>query len=288
MSRIEAVIPTFNAPSERLAQAIKSCLACADVGRVVVVDDGSEPPVDSGGEAMPKVALVRRSNKGPSAARNAGAREAKADFVLFLDDDDEAIPEGVAAMLALAEEHNAAAVVAARFNVMPGGNAVRKDVPAEWARRKIPDPGDVFRPIALFGASGVLVHRRVFEQDIYFDERLWHGEDREFLRRVASKGSVVVSPEPALRVRIHEGADNLSGAKHMSRRVRDHLILLDRYRDQKSQYHLREQSAWLVNAAAKARVDRDAWNGLVAAMNERGWIVPLKARLRRMIKGSAK
>lgn len=284
MTRIEAVIPTHNAPSERLAAAIKSCLACEGMGRVVVVDDGSAEAVDAGG--VPSVVVVRQENKGPSAARNAGARECKADLVLFLDDDDEAIAEGVARMVALAEEHNAAAVVAARVNLKPGGQTVRKDVPEEWAGRKIPDPGDVFRPIAIFGASGVLVHRRVFEQGIWFDERLWHGEDREFLRKVASKGAVVVSPEPATRVRIHEGADNLSGVKHMSRWVRDHLILLDRYRDQKSQYHLREQSVWLANAAAKARVERDAWNGLVAAMNERGWPVPIKARLRRLLKGA--
>jgi GT2 family glycosyltransferase len=57
---------------------------------VIVVDDGSEPPVDPSllaGFASSR--LVRRNGGGPAAARNAGAAAARGAFLLFTDDDTE-------------------------------------------------------------------------------------------------------------------------------------------------------------------------------------------------------
>ena len=68
---------------------------------------------------------------------------------------------------------------------------------------------------------------------------LQHGEDREFLRRVAGIGKLAVSAEAALRIAIHEGGTNLSSQSRFPRRIRDHVVVLDRYPDVRSQFHLR-------------------------------------------------
>lgn len=295
MPDLDIVIPTFNAPAERLGRAVRGALDCDDVRRVIVVDDGSATPLHADALALPadalaKVLVLHQSNAGPSAARNQGLRAATADFILCVDDDDELIPKGVAAMVGLADRLNAAGAVAARFNVKSSGpqvNSVLKDVPTEWAGRSLPDPADVFTPIGLFGGSGLLVHRRVPAEGIFFDESLQHGEDREFLRRVAGIGKLAVSAEPALRVAIHEGGTNLSSQSKFPRRIRDHVVVLDRYPDVRSQFHMRNATTWLVNAAAKARVDRESWSILLAACRKRGWSIPLKARLRRLIRGAS-
>lgn len=295
MTSLDIVIPTFNAPADRLGRVLRSALACDDVGRVIIVDDGSSssPTAKSfglGADSLEKLVVLTQLNAGPSAARNQGLRTATADFILCVDDDDELIPKGVAAMVALADRLNAAGAVAARFNVKslgPNVNSVLKDVPPEWAGRSLPDPADVFTPIALFGGSGILVHRRVPAEGIFFDESLQHGEDREFLRRVAGIGKLAVSAEPALRVAIHEGGTNLSSHSKFPRRIRDHVVVLDRYLDVRSQFHMRSATTWLLDAAAKARVDRESWSILLAACRKRGWSIPLKARLRRHIRGAS-
>jgi glycosyltransferase involved in cell wall biosynthesis len=85
------VVPTYNRPSS-VARAVSSVLAqtVADL-ECLVVDDGSVElpslPEDD------RVRLIPRSARGgPSAARNTGAREAKARFLAFLDDDDAWLP----------------------------------------------------------------------------------------------------------------------------------------------------------------------------------------------------
>ena len=55
---------------------------------VIVVDDGSQPPLTA--ESLPAdvdVLVLRLEGEGPAAARNAGARVARGDIVLFTDDD---------------------------------------------------------------------------------------------------------------------------------------------------------------------------------------------------------
>jgi hypothetical protein len=88
---LSIVIPTRDRP-ELLRAALRSALAQegADV-EVLVVDDGSQPPVALDDD--PRLRVLRlEPSQGGSAARNLGAREARAARVLWLDDDDELLP----------------------------------------------------------------------------------------------------------------------------------------------------------------------------------------------------
>lgn len=280
MTRFDVVIPTFNAPAARLAAAVRSARACDGISRVIVVDDGSHPVTG----ACEGCELIRQDNTGPSAARNRGLEASDSAWVVFLDDDDELIPAGVAAMIALAEKLDAVACVAARFE-RRGGLVRRKDVPGEWAGRALPHWSDVLRPIAIFGASGLLVSRRMVEAGMRFDPGLRVGEDREFLARVGRTGAIAVSEEPALTVALRDEG-NLTSASHLARRIRDHVVIAERFREPACDGHLREATTWLVNAAAKAGVDEESWRVLLGLMQGRGWPVPLKARVRRMFRGA--
>lgn len=96
---VSVVIPSFNA---RLwvERAVESALAQRGVGvDVVVVDDGS---TDGSADALRRfegrVRVLVRSNAGAAAARNRGLREARAEWLLFLDADDY-LEDGVAQAL---------------------------------------------------------------------------------------------------------------------------------------------------------------------------------------------
>lgn len=86
---VSVVIAAYNA-AEWLGQAVMSALnqTCKPL-EVVVVDDGSE---DNTAEIAcvfgENVRLIQQENAGAGAARNAGIRAAKGDFVAFLDSDD--------------------------------------------------------------------------------------------------------------------------------------------------------------------------------------------------------
>lgn len=84
--RASVVITTFQRP-EMLAEALRSVeRQSVRPLEVIVVDDGSEPPVAV--ESELPVRVLRLERRGASAARNAGLAAAVGDVVFFLDDDD--------------------------------------------------------------------------------------------------------------------------------------------------------------------------------------------------------
>jgi glycosyltransferase involved in cell wall biosynthesis len=94
MSSVSAVIPVHNGEAT-IARAIDSALA-QRIDRpteVVVVDDGSTdstPRILESYGARTKV--VTQPNRGPAAARNAGVRASRGDYLAFLDADDQWLP----------------------------------------------------------------------------------------------------------------------------------------------------------------------------------------------------
>jgi GT2 family glycosyltransferase len=89
---VSVVIPTRDRP-ERLARCLEA-LANQTLPRhefeVIVADDGSSEPVapvaKSFGDRI-NVRVVRQGSRGPAAARNAGARQARGKLLAFTDDD---------------------------------------------------------------------------------------------------------------------------------------------------------------------------------------------------------
>jgi len=86
---VSAVIPTYNR-AQFVGYAIESVLAQSrPVDEIIVVDDGStDDTVERLKKYAPAVRCVSQENRGPSAARNRGIKEAHGDFVAFLDSDD--------------------------------------------------------------------------------------------------------------------------------------------------------------------------------------------------------
>jgi glycosyltransferase involved in cell wall biosynthesis len=89
MAQLTVVIPTCNRP-HLFKGALESVIGQAPRVDVVVVDDGSTPPLEASVADIPRsVRIVRRdSSAGPAAARNTGVQQATSEFIAFLDDDD--------------------------------------------------------------------------------------------------------------------------------------------------------------------------------------------------------
>ena len=87
--RATVVIATRDRPdSLRRTLAALARQDTAHSWELVVVDDGSEPPVDEALlAALPGARILRSGGVGPARARNAGLAAARGEHVLFTDDD---------------------------------------------------------------------------------------------------------------------------------------------------------------------------------------------------------
>jgi glycosyltransferase involved in cell wall biosynthesis len=86
---VSVIVPTFNRPS-LLQEALESIAAQTVLPReVIVVDDGENPVTpEIVARFSPLCRLIRQPGQGVQAARNAGVRAARAEWIALLDDDD--------------------------------------------------------------------------------------------------------------------------------------------------------------------------------------------------------
>ena len=181
--RIVVVIPVRDRPLLVL-RAVKSVATqLPPPAQVIVVDDGSEPPVEpesliQGAHvegAQVDVRLVRVPHGGVSSARNAGVAAADADWITFLDSDDEAAPGWLAAIAAAAAAGATLFSCAAEYRWDDGTSDVPVPAPM-W-------PGAEGR--ALFLAGTFALPRTVFQEAGGYRAGLRHGENTDLGWRVA-------------------------------------------------------------------------------------------------------
>jgi glycosyltransferase involved in cell wall biosynthesis len=116
---ISVIIPTFNR-AHYVTGAVQSALAQRDVAvEIIVVDDGSTD--DTRARLAPyvdrdQVRYIDQPNAGAGAARNAGLRAARGEYVAFLDADDLWEPFKLSLQLAYLDQHPDVALVSTDFS----------------------------------------------------------------------------------------------------------------------------------------------------------------------------
>src|SRR5215211_9350661 len=96
---VSVVIPCYN-QAHFLGEAIESVLSQSYRNfEILVVDDGSTDNTSEVASRYERVRIVRQENRGLSGARNRGLREAKGEYVVFLDADDRLLPGALEASL---------------------------------------------------------------------------------------------------------------------------------------------------------------------------------------------
>ena len=215
--RVSVVIPAFNAESH-----IEPCLVSvfdqgADLAmEVIVVDDGSTDGTVMRLREFPQLICLQQSNAGPAAARNAGVRRARGEFVAFLDADD-LWPEGkLRIQIDMLMRHQDAA--------MCFGDCRQFEEASWWPRTLFETSGygerawgaGPYLPEAyarllrdnFITTGSVVVRRQVLDEIGGFDQGLRLVEDLELWLRIARHHPVLWSKDVCLLRRRHAG--NLS------------------------------------------------------------------------------
>lgn len=210
---LSIVMPTYNS-----ANTVREALASVEAQtfrdfEVIVVDDastdGTPALLQTGYAGVPGRRLIALSeNGGPARSRNRGIREARAEWVAFLDSDDLWTPRRLELQMRLAQQHPGVVMFCGR----PAPFRVDEDAIEESHERhgRWGVEGDRFltleelsehNPIA---TSTVLVRRDVLEKLGGFDPQFRGPEDYDLWLRIAAAGKVYYSSEVLSRYRYGE------------------------------------------------------------------------------------
>jgi hypothetical protein len=193
---VTVIIPVYNGArfvAEAL-QNIQSQEYPADL-EIIIVDDGSTDDLDA---ALRDVdvphRLLRQSNRGPAAARNAGIGAATGEWIAFQDVDD-LWPQG--ALRRLTQDlllHPEVPVVHGKFTTL------------YWSPdRGTLSPGNPNTDAFPYKINAGIFRKYVFESIGLFDEILSYGEDTEWFIRLRSYDHSIMIPDIIVHRRRHDG-----------------------------------------------------------------------------------
>jgi glycosyltransferase involved in cell wall biosynthesis len=188
------VIPLYNKEKFVLATLESVLSQTFSDFEVLVIDDCS---TDRSAEIVrnfidPRIRIIaHETNKGLSAARNTGIRNAASEYIAFIDADDAWKPFFLEKIAALIKKYPRAGIFATAYEELYGGNigvGVHKNLGfAENEMAAVPDffLASSYQPI--FCYSSVAIRKEVFETAGFFDEQTTLGEDVDFNIRAFMK-----------------------------------------------------------------------------------------------------
>lgn len=197
MKFISVIVPVYNL-EQYIVDTIESVFAQTyQHFELIVVDDGSTDRTAEICESFnePKLKLIRQKNQGANAARNAGLRAAKGDYIAFLDGDDLWLPEKLAKHIEHLEQ-------SPEVGISYSQSAFIDEAGEQMGLYQMPKLTDITirdvlcrNPIS--NGSCAVLRKEVFEgikfqdnldgtqQDFYWDEQLQGSQDLDCWFRIA-------------------------------------------------------------------------------------------------------
>jgi glycosyltransferase involved in cell wall biosynthesis len=216
LPQISVIIPAYNV-SSYIVETLESVFAQTFVDyEVVIVNDGS-PDTEKLERALEpyldRIRYFKQENRGAGGARNTGLREARAEFIAFLDADDLWLPDYLEEQVKFVREHGWDLVCADAIVFKGAANDAKTYM--ESLMGDAPPTGEVTF-LNLLSAeqsmitSGVVARSEsIFEVGL-FDEALRNAQDFDLWLRLARDGArLAYQRKVLLRYRSREGS--LSG-----------------------------------------------------------------------------
>ena len=189
MPKVSVSIPTYNR-AEFLRSAVISVLNQTFQNfEIIVIDDASKDHTQEVVKSLndKRIRHIRHEeNKGVSAARNTGVANSNGEYVAFLDDDDEWLPEKLQKQLDLLE------ACPPIVGVVYTGIFVVEESSRKILARYFPKSrGNVFEEVLtqnyIAQTSTLLLRKECFERVGLFDENIDFGEDYDMWLRISKE-----------------------------------------------------------------------------------------------------
>lgn len=236
--KVSVIIPVYNA-EEYLQETINSVISLSETGEVILVEDGSKDDsfrlCEKLANKHKKIKLFtheKRQNKGASASRNLGIKNATCNYISFLDSDDLYLPHRFVKAKEL-------------FNKYPHIDGVYEAIGKFFEDKKAEEirgknklklttltkkvkPEDLFESLLIknvghIHTSGITVKKTIFAKTGFFDENLMISEDTAMWFKMAAVAKLIsgdlIKPVSMQRLR----SESLSSS---TEKVRNSMPLL--------------------------------------------------------------
>jgi len=224
---ISIVITTCNRKEDILLRAVKSAKDQTYKNtEIIVINDAPQngESVRNALRSYPDVRYVENYGEhGVSNVRNLAVKEAEGEYIAFLDDDDEWLPDKL--KLQAEEFDNETGLVYCSYYAIRNGKVLKSD-----ENRTYPQ-GEIFQKLLgenfIGGCSVPLLSKKVLTNVGEFDTNISYGEDYDMWLRIAKKYKVACVFKDLVKYNI--GSVSLSSS--FSRRMKGWEYLLEKYRD---------------------------------------------------------
>src|SRR3989339_353521 len=227
MLKVSVIVPTCNRP-HLIKRTIDSILkqTFQDFEIIVVVDgvkERAEEAVKSFGDSRIKY-IQHETNKGGGAARNTGIKASQGEYIAFLDDDDEWLPNKLEKQVKVLDESGG--------DVGFCFTAVLNILDDRTEKSKVPDGLNDYHGLALasfkrFLTVTLIIKREVFDLVGLFDESLPSHQEAELMIRVTKKFKGIGINEPLVKVNMRSGHDHVGG--NLAKRISGGELLIKKH-----------------------------------------------------------
>ena len=229
---VSVVIATYNR-ANYLAETIDSVLSQSfQKFELIVVDDGSTD--ETRRVVAPYGSRVRylyQENRGPSAARNLGARNASAGWISIQDSDDLCLPNHLETLYGYANKHPESGMVFANGSYLGGPAHDRETIIPAAKSRRLAEQGvrleDLFDK-SIVRLQAALISKRCYDDVGGHDESLRISMDLDLTFRLISRYPVAYLDEVVFSYRRHSG--NISGNQEL--RLLENIRVIEKLLDQ--------------------------------------------------------
>ena len=199
---VSVIIPTYNR-AHLIGRAIQSVLnqTYKDF-ELIIVDDGStdntEDIIKEFQKKDERIKYIKHEkNRGGSAARNTGIKNARGEYIAFQDSDDEWLPEKLKKQMEVFKN------TSSKVGVVYTGFWRIKDnkktyIPQSWVKQK---DGNIYFELLkgnFVGTSTILIKKKCFKKVGIFDENLPRLQDWELVMRLSKYYDFKCIDEPLL------------------------------------------------------------------------------------------
>ena len=203
--KVTIIIPVYNG-EDYVSQAIDSALAQTyDNKEIIVINDGSTDESEKVIKKYKNIKYIKKKNGGVASALNEGIKAASGEYISWLSHDDLYYPEKVEAEMNFLMEQNSKDVIVA-CNV----ELVDKDLNL-ITKHSLPKDLEEY-PLSYLtfdvktGLNGcaLLIPKKVFDKNGYFDEELKVTQDYDMWSRFAKNEKFVILDKILVKSRQHD------------------------------------------------------------------------------------
>lgn len=211
--KISVIIPTYNY-GEYVSEALDSVLAQTYKDyEIIVIDDGStDNTKDIVGKyienSIGNIKYIYQENKGVSNARNTGIKNARGEYIAFLDADDIWFPDKLELQMDLFEKNPELGLVFCNTFSFNEHSSSKK---TGFQLNPAGEPAKILQSLVIrnrISTNTVIVKKRYFDKTGLFDEDLRFGEDYDMWLRIAKYYKVDYLNTVLTKYRLH--VNNLS------------------------------------------------------------------------------